>query len=86
VDDIAKTHSDTRSEWARRIGVGERQYLYGRHVGTIDHRPVVRDDNGKIGGEQHHHWDGSVDATVHASPIKARMHISAKYYKETEIL
>lgn len=58
---------DERNEFQQRIGVGERQHLYGRHVGTIRHRPVVADDGplrGHVVGSQTDHWSGRVDATI----------------------
>lgn len=75
---------DTRSEWAKRIGVGERQFVYGRKAGSTEVVPVTNENTGKIGGEHLKHWDGSVSAVVRPEPIKAKFHMSAKYYKEVE--
>jgi hypothetical protein len=64
---------DARNDFQRHIGVGERQYLYGRHVGTIKTIPVQHDKDGKLGGFQHEHWSGRVDAEVHARSVKLHM-------------
>lgn len=56
---------DHRNDFQRRIGVGERQVGF-RHLGTSRTETVRREDNGKVGGQYTHHWDGRVDATVFA--------------------
>lgn len=61
--------ADHRSEWQRHIGVGERQ-VGSRLHGTSLVVPVQREDNGKVGGQYTHHWDGRVDATVYAEPAR----------------
>lgn len=53
---------DTRTDFQRRIGVGEQQYVFGRVAGTDEHVEVRREDNGRHAGEQINHWDGSVSA------------------------
>lgn len=62
-----------RNEFQRRIGVGERQYRYGRYVGTSKDIQVRREDNGKLAGKQTEHWDGSVDATVYPETARRVM-------------
>ncbi len=57
--------SDDRNEFQKKIGVGERQYVYGRNAGTSRDIIIKREDNGKIGGKQTEHWNGSVDCTVY---------------------
>lgn len=42
----------------------------GKHRGTSRDTPVIRDDNGKVGGFHREHWNGSVDATVFAPRAK----------------
>jgi hypothetical protein len=61
--------SDERSEWQKRIGVGERQVKYGVHAGRSIEIPKFREDNGKLGGKQTEHWDGRVDATIIAPTV-----------------
>jgi hypothetical protein len=61
---------DDRSEFQRRLGVGERQHPYGRRVGTDKRVNVIREDDGRVGGYHTHHWDGSVSATVRPDPIR----------------
>lgn len=56
--------TETKDDWKRRMGVGERQVRYGRHAGTSRIEVVRRDDNGRKAGTQTHHWDGRVDATI----------------------
>lgn len=62
-----------RTNWQKRIGVGERQHVYGRVAGTDERIPVRREDNGRKAGEQINHWDGSVSAiampTTGTSPL-----------------
>lgn len=65
---MSDTH-DHRTDWQRRIGVGERQVGF-RHMGTARTEVVRREDNGKVGGEYTHHWDGRVDATVFAETAR----------------
>lgn len=62
--------SNDRNEFQKKIGVGERQYLYGRHAGSSRDIIIKREDNGKIGGKQTEHWNGSVDCTVFAETQK----------------
>lgn len=68
---VAEREMDNRTEWQKHIGVGERQVVYGRHAGTSRDIPVRREDNGKVGGKQTEHWDGSVDATAKVDTIRA---------------
>lgn len=63
---------DTRNDFQQRIGVGERQYLYGRHVGTTKKTPVPHERDGKVGGYQIEHWSGRVDAEVKARTVKLK--------------
>lgn len=58
-----------KSKWQDKIGVGEKQHLFGRHVGTSKDIPAYREDNGKIGGKHTEHWDGRVDATIIAPTL-----------------
>src|SRR5688572_27287975 len=63
---------DTRTEFQKKIGVGERQYRFGKHSGTNNVKPVVIEEGsraGKVGGYQTEHWSGRVDATVLAPSI-----------------
>jgi hypothetical protein len=62
--------SKDKNEFQEKIGVGERQYIYGRHAGSTRDIIIKRDDNGKIGGKQTEHWNGSVDCTVFAETQK----------------
>jgi len=67
---------DDRSDFQRRLGVGERQRLYGRHVGTTRDRPVIADDGpsrGRSTGFHTDHWDGRVDATVRPETVRVSM-------------
>lgn len=64
---------DQRNEWQKKIGVGERQYLFGRHVGGTKDILIKREDNGKIGGKQTEHWNGSVDCTVYPETKNLRL-------------
>jgi hypothetical protein len=57
--------SDEKNDFQKKIGVGESQYVYGRRAGSSRDIPVYREDNGKIGGKQTEHWNGSVDCTVY---------------------
>lgn len=59
---------DTRNDFQRRIGVGERQHRFGRHVGTAKTIVVPREDNGRPAGTQTEHWSGRVDAKAYAPP------------------
>ena len=60
---------DERSEWQKRMGVGEKNGRFGVHVGTVKETPVYREDNGKLGGKQTEHWNGRVDATIIAPTL-----------------
>ncbi len=63
---------DNRSEWQKRMGVGERQIRYGVHAGTTRDIPAPREDgDGRILGKYTEHWDGSMDATVRPDTIRA---------------
>jgi hypothetical protein len=57
--------SDEKNDFQKKIGVGERQYVFGRHAGTSREIEIKREDNGKLGGKQTEHWNGSVDCTVY---------------------
>lgn len=61
---------DDRNEFQRRIGVGERQHRYGRHVGTQKRTVLKREDDGKVAGVRTEHWSGRVDATAFAPSPK----------------
>ena len=65
---------DPRNEFQRRIGVGERQHGFGRFVGTSKEVPVPHEQDGltRPSGKQTYHWDGRVDATVFARPVRLR--------------
>lgn len=66
------------TEWQQRIGVGQRQHHYGRHVGTTNTTPVVSDDGPLQGlqvGEQTEHWSGRVDAKVTAATLSVNPNI-----------
>jgi len=62
---------DERSEFQRRIGVGEKQHPFSLKSGPGSSRtfPVKREDNGKVGGKTTHHWDGRQDSTVFAGSM-----------------
>jgi hypothetical protein len=65
--------SDDRNEFQRRIGVGERQHVYGRQAGKASVTPVVVEDGprrGQVGGQHVDHWDGHRDATVFAPSVQ----------------
>lgn len=64
--------ADGRSEWQRRMGVGERQNRHHVHAGTVKVEPIRREDNGRPGGHYTHRMDGSNDCTVYAPPILAK--------------
>lgn len=66
---------DGRSDWQRRLGVGERQHLYGRHAGGTNTSAVIADDGPRRGtavGTTTEHWSGRVDATATAPVIHHR--------------
>lgn len=58
-----------KSEWQKKVGIGERQHVYGKHAGSAKEYPIYREDNGKLGGKQVEHWDGHVDATIIAPTL-----------------
>lgn len=64
---------DERSEWQKRMGVGERQVNYGVLAGGSVEIPKYREDNGKLGGKQVEYWDGRVDATILAPTVVKNM-------------
>ena len=59
---------DNRTEWQKKVGVGESSVRYGVHVGTAKETPIYRED-GKLGGKQVNHWDGHQDATIIAPTL-----------------
>lgn len=65
--------NDNRNEFQRKIGVGEKQHLFGRHVGGSKDILIKREDNGKLGGKQTEHWNGSVDCTVYPETKNLRL-------------
>ncbi len=67
---------DERSEYQRKIGVGERTNLVLRKKGqTRDRRVIVEEGPraGQTAGYQTDHWDGRVDATVLAPTQVAKI-------------
>lgn len=64
---------DKRNDFQKKIGVGERQHRYGRHTGGTKDILIYREDNGKLGGKQVEHWDGSVDCTVYPETKELRL-------------
>ena len=65
---------DERTEWQKKMGVRERQVVYGRHAGTTKTVPEINNYTGKIGGAHHHHWDGSVSATIRPMHVQGKLH------------
>lgn len=59
---------DNRTEWQKKVGVGERQVGQGR-AGSAIEVPIYREDNGELGGKQTIHWDGHEDCTIIAPTI-----------------
>lgn len=60
------------NEFQRRIGVGARSHAFISHQGGTRRRPVIVEEGarrGTVGGFHTDHWDGRVDATVHAPSI-----------------
>ena len=57
------------AEKARTIGVSLRR-------GTANRKPVIRDDDGTIGGYEIEHWDDHQDAEVHARPVRASLAVN----------
>lgn len=69
---------DVRSDFQRRIGVGEPQHVYGRHVGRTNTTPVIADDGPRAGrpvGTRTEHWSGRVDAKATSAQISVNPHI-----------
>lgn len=62
-----------QNDFQKWIGSGEKQFVYGKHVGTAKDILIYREDNGKLGGKQTEHWDGHVDATVIAPHVKKNL-------------
>lgn len=61
---------EDRSDWQERMGVGERQYLFGRHAGGTNTKTITNELDGKPGGKTVEHWDGRQDAVVTPRPYK----------------
>lgn len=60
---------DDRTDWQRRIGVGESCAGYGQRTGPTRTSVVPREDNGRPAGTQTEHKSGRVDATVYVPPV-----------------
>lgn len=65
--------STLMNDFQKRVGVGERQHVYGRHVGKTKSTLIPREDNGKLAGKQTEHWNGSVDCTVYPETKELRL-------------
>lgn len=63
---------DSRNDWQRRMGVGERQHVFGRVAGTDERIPVKREDDGGRAGTQINHWDGSQSAIATPRTVTPR--------------
>ncbi len=64
--------TDTRSEWQRRIGVGEPNYGIGQRTGPTRIRPVIADTGplaGRQVGKTREHASGRVDGKATAMTI-----------------
>lgn len=64
--------ADSRSEFARRIGVGEPNRSLLRHGKATRRRPVTVEEGpnrGHVGGFHTDHHDGRVDAQVFAPTV-----------------
>lgn len=59
----------SNEEWKRRMGVGERQFVYGRQAGSSRDVPLFREDTGQLNGKYTQHWDGRQDCTLVAPTI-----------------
>lgn len=64
---------DDRTDFQRRLGVGERQHVFGRVAGSDEVLSVKRDDNGQLAGKQINHWDGSQSAVAMPSTGHGRI-------------
>ena len=63
------------NDFQERIGVGERQHVFGRRAGTNRVTPVVAEVGpmrGRVTGTQTEHWSGRVDACVTPAAVKLK--------------
>jgi len=67
-----------KESFKKKIGTGQRQYLYGRHAGTTRDIPVRCDDTGRLAATQTEHWSGRMDANVYAPAIEMNLSDMAK--------
>jgi len=68
-------NGDSRTEFQKRVGVGERARFALRHRGTSRVRPTLIEEGkraGQVGGHHTDHWDGRVDATPQPRPIRVK--------------
>lgn len=73
--------TDTRTEWQRRIGIGERNYGIGQRTGPTRIRPVIADHGplaGQVVGKARDHADGRVDGKATAMTITPNPAIVAR--------
>ena len=66
--------TDTRNDFQRRIGVGERSNAFARK-GPTRRRRVIREEGpnrGTVGGYHTDHKDGRQDAHVYAEAVSLR--------------
>jgi hypothetical protein len=64
---------DTRSDFQKRIGVGEPSRAFSLQFGTTRTRQVLREEGpnaGSVGGVQVDHWNGRMDATVYPDVVR----------------
>lgn len=64
--------SDTRTDWQRHMGVGERQLRDSVVADTkrTHTYAVTNEDTGRVGGEQIEHRSGRVDAVVRPDTVR----------------
>lgn len=48
---------------------------FSRLRGTAERKPVLREEDGSIGGYQTTHWDDHQDAEVIVKPVEVDLHI-----------
>jgi hypothetical protein len=57
------------SEYAEKL----RSLGFARRRGSSERKPVVNEDDGKIGGYHIEHWDDSQDAEVHPRALRLKL-------------
>jgi hypothetical protein len=55
-----------------------RSLSFPRKYGETERRPVIRDDDGSVGGHHVIHWDGSQDAEITPRPIAVSAKVQGK--------